>query len=83
MKKIILLPFLFYFSFTAMGQANAQDSAWIRDNYTKKEVYITMRDGVKLFTAIYLPKDATEKHPILMTRTPYSCSPLWRTKFQC
>jgi hypothetical protein len=50
MKKIIPLLFLFYFSITAAAQVNPQDSAWIRDNYTKKEVYITMRDGVKLFT---------------------------------
>ena len=34
-----------------------------------------MRDGVKLFTSIYIPKDSTEKHPILITRTPYSCAP--------
>ena len=81
MKKIIPLLFLFYFSFTATAQVNPQDSAWIRDNYTKKEVYITMRDGVKLFTAIYLPKDATEKHPILMTRTPYSCAPYGEENF--
>jgi len=86
MKKIISLLFLFYFSITAIAQVNpvnvgSQDSAWILDNYTKKEVYITMRDGVKLFTAIYLPKDATEKHPILMTRTPYSCSPYGEQNF--
>lgn len=36
---------------------------------------ITMRDGVKLFTAIYIPKDSSEKHPILFNRTPYSCAP--------
>ena len=34
-----------------------------------------MRDGTKLFTAIYIPKNATEKYPILMVRTPYSCNP--------
>jgi len=34
-----------------------------------------MRDGVKLFTSIYVPKDSTENHPILMERTPYSCAP--------
>lgn len=86
MKKIILLLFLFYFSFAAIAQVNpisvgSQDSAWIRDNYTKKEVSIAMRDGVKLFTSIYLPKDATEKHPILMTRTPYSCAPYGEQNF--
>jgi putative CocE/NonD family hydrolase len=54
---------------------NDQDSAWIVDNYIKQELYIPMRDGVKLFTTIYTPKDKSEKHPILMTRTPYSCAP--------
>ena len=34
-----------------------------------------MRDGIKLYTAVYVPNDNTEKHPILMNRTPYSCSP--------
>jgi uncharacterized protein len=43
--------------------------------YTKKEVMIPMRDGIKLFTAIYAPKDISENHPILMLRTPYSCEP--------
>lgn len=36
---------------------------------------ITMRDGVKLFTAIYIPKDQNEKYPFLIQRTPYSCAP--------
>ena len=43
----------------------------IKDNYTKREVMVEMRDGVKLHTSIYEPKDNTEKHPILMTRTSY------------
>jgi putative CocE/NonD family hydrolase len=86
MKKIIPLVSLLYFSITAISQINpiaigSQDSAWIRDNYAKKEVSITMRDGRKLFTAIYIPKDATEKHPILMIRTPYSCSPYGEQNF--
>jgi uncharacterized protein len=51
------------------------DSLWIHDNYIKTEQYIAMRDSVKLFTTVYAPKDATEKHPIVLTRTPYSCSP--------
>lgn len=68
-------------------QAQNADSAWFVNNYTKTETYITMRDGVKLFTSIYTPKDVSEKHPFLMTRTPYSCRPygeneyveIWRT----
>ena len=51
------------------------DSVWINTNYTKKEVAVSMRDGVKLFTSIYMPKGSAEAHPILLTRTPYSCAP--------
>jgi putative CocE/NonD family hydrolase len=52
------------------------------EHYTKKEVYIPMRDGVKLFTSIYLPNDNAEKHPMLMTRTPYSCAPYGDKEFR-
>jgi putative CocE/NonD family hydrolase len=47
----------------------------IQEIYAKSEVYITMRDGQRLFTIIYAPKDTTQKHPIIMTRTPYSVAP--------
>ena len=43
--------------------------------YDKKEVYITMRDGVKLFTSIYTPKSGRGTNPILLTRTPYNIEP--------
>ena len=39
-----------------------------------------MRDGISLFTAFYIPKDSSVKHPILMNRTPYSCSPYGENK---
>lgn len=58
------------------------NEAWVKEHYIKKEYRITMRDGVKLFTAVYMPKDAKEKHPFLMTRTPYSCAPYGEEKFQ-
>lgn len=54
---------------------SAADSAFIRDNYTKREVMIPMRDGVRLFTSIYTPKDLSKKYPVIMRRSPYSCSP--------
>lgn len=72
---LCLLPTL------GFAQNFEQDSAWIVDNYTKTERYIEMRDGIRLFTTIYAPKDATEKHPILMTRTPYSCRPYGENQF--
>ena len=63
--------------------ASAQniDSVWVVKNYIKKEIYIPMRDGKKLFTAVYMPKDSSEKHPILMERTPYSCAPYGENNF--
>jgi uncharacterized protein len=48
---------------------------YIRAHYTKSEVRIPMRDGVKLFTAIYAPKDRSKQYPILLNRTPYSVRP--------
>jgi putative CocE/NonD family hydrolase len=74
MRKIFL-SFQFIFIVLVASAQTDQDSLWIRDNYTKLEQYIPMRDGAKLFTSIYLPKDLSEKHPILMNRTPYSCAP--------
>ncbi|MFT6245674.1 MAG: putative CocE/NonD family hydrolase [Salibacteraceae bacterium] len=45
------------------------------DDYQKEEVYIEMRDGVKLFTSIYSPKEPKEDYPVLMIRTCYSVAP--------
>src|SRR5262250_3398091 len=86
MKKIAHGVLFLFFPILSFAQNMtispwSQDSAWVWDNYTKKEVYIPMRDGIKLFTAIYMPKDLTEKHPILMTRTPYSCAPYGEENF--
>jgi putative CocE/NonD family hydrolase len=52
-------------------------------HYTKYEYKIPMRDGVHLFTAVYVPKDASasQKYPFLMTRTPYSIAPYGEDKF--
>ena len=81
---LLLIPFV--------SNAQNADSVWLVNNYTKQEVYITMRDGVRLFTSIYSPKDNdannkphgnpdnrvpeprlfSDKHPVLMMRTPYS-----------
>jgi putative CocE/NonD family hydrolase len=79
MYKLLSFAALIVFSFSAAAQ-NA-DSTWFVNNYTKKEVYIPMRDGVKLFTSFYIPKDKSEKHPFLMGRTPYSCAPYGEDKF--
>jgi uncharacterized protein len=50
---------------------------YIRSHYTKFEYRIPMRDGVRLFTAVYVPNDASAKkrYPLLLVRTPYSTAP--------
>ena len=79
MNKLFLICIIGSFSYSTTAQN--MDSTWFVNNYSKKEIYISMRDGVKLFTSLYIPKDNTEKHPFLMTRTPYSCAPYGEDKF--
>jgi len=70
------------FPLFSLAQNDLPDSVWISKNYQKIERMIPMRDGVKLFTAIYVPKDSSSKHPILFTRTPYSCAPYGERNFR-
>jgi putative CocE/NonD family hydrolase len=58
--------------------ARAQDETpefSIPEHYSKFEHRIAMRDGITLYTAVYVPKDLTRSYPILLMRTPYSCGP--------
>ena len=80
MKKNLFVFVLATYCIFLNGQ-NA-DSIWIVNNYTKSERQIPMRDGVKLFTSIYIPKDVSEDHPILITRSPYSCAPYGEDKWK-
>jgi hypothetical protein len=63
------------------AKATIKDT-YVKDNYIKKEVSITMRDGIKLHTTIYSPKDISKVYPILLQRTPYSCRPYGNDKFR-
>src|SRR6266566_6923168 len=56
-------------------QLHAQGLEYVQANYTKFEHRIPMRDGAKLFTAVYVPKDDSKPYPILLTRTPYTVAP--------
>ncbi|KQQ45873.1 X-Pro dipeptidyl-peptidase [Duganella sp. Leaf126] len=59
--------------FTHADDAPAMSgAASVRAQYTKYEYRIPMRDGTRLFTAVYVPKDASRRYPFLMERTPYS-----------
>jgi len=77
MKKTVF-SFLYLITslFVSAQKSNSSLSLqFIKDNYTKLESMIPMRDGIKLYTAIYIPKDSAEAYPFLLMRTPYSCSP--------
>lgn len=74
MKKLLAIIFLFQF---AQFSVNGQDlnENYVKENYNKIEEYITMRDGTRLFTSIYSPKDTSKNYPILLNRTPYTVAP--------
>jgi uncharacterized protein len=58
-----------------------EESNSLKKLYSKKEVYIPMRDGAQLYTAIYSPRDTSVKYPILMVKTPYGIKPYGKDNF--
>ncbi|KIX22169.1 X-Pro dipeptidyl-peptidase [Flavobacterium sp. 316] len=76
--KFLIKTLLLILSLSAFSQED------LASNYDKKEIYITMRDGVKLFTSIYIPKDISKdkKYPFLMQRTCYSVAPYGEENFK-
>jgi putative CocE/NonD family hydrolase len=58
-----------------MPDAPRGSPEWLSARLTKTEVYIPMRDGVRLFTSFYVPKDTTQAYPIILRRTPYNSEP--------
>ena len=50
-------------------------SKQIRASYAKFEYRIPMRDGIRLFTSVYIPNNRSETYPILLVRTPYTVAP--------
>jgi putative CocE/NonD family hydrolase len=76
MKRYLLLALSFMLlAFCSYAQPNTSDADYIKANYQKYEYQIPMRDGKKLFTSVYVPKDQSKKYPIMMDRTPYSVAP--------
>jgi len=59
----------------AAEQSADTDAVWLAEHYTKYEHRIPMRDGLRLFTRFYVPKDDSEAWPIILTRTPYALKP--------
>lgn len=67
---------------TTKKEKSEVSDTYVAENYTKKEVDIEMRDGVKLHTTMYAPKDTSREYPIIMQRTPYSSQPYGEGKFK-
>lgn len=74
MRNYYLLLFVLIFPAYLFSQSLNQDSLYMREHYEKAEYRIPMRDGARLFTVVYTPKDKAKPYPILMNRTCYNAS---------
>lgn len=79
---VLILVINTLFSCKKTPSKTQQKFKYVEENYNKLETAITMRDGVKLFTSIYTPKDNSKTYPILLQRTPYSTRPYGANKFK-
>jgi putative CocE/NonD family hydrolase len=75
---------LIFAGFIQAADEKEQDERadYIRSHYAKYEYHIPMRDGTKLFTAVYVPYDKSSKHPMMMQRTPYRVAPYGSDKYK-
>lgn len=73
--------FLYLAAAVSFCQAAVGQDDFVKENFTKTETNINMRDGIKLYTVIYAPKDQSMAWPILMERTPYSVGPYGENKY--
>ncbi len=80
MKKTFYI-FSVLLSFFILTSSFAQNVIKLDSVFYKEEYRIPMRDGVKLFTSVYIPRDTTKDYPILLWRTPYSVGPYGKEKF--
>ena len=83
-KLLSIFTILAFGNISLLGQAAqtppTELAKYIQENYTKREEMISMRDGVRLFTSIYEPKDKSQKYPIMFDRTPYTVAPYGKDK---
>ncbi len=73
--RSIVMATLVFLVTLAEVHVQAQGIEHVKANYTKYEYRIPMRDGKRLFTSVYVPKDSSRTYPFLMTRTPYNVKP--------
>ena len=73
LRKIISTGIILLVTVAAQAVPHLSE-AWLRAHYGKQEVYVPMRDGVRLHTAVYEPKDSLP-HPVILLRTCYGLEP--------
>ena len=80
---VLLLPASAPWS-AADGPRTPQQSHedYLRENYVKTEHMVPMRDGVRLYTLVYTPRDDTKEYPVMLFRTPYSIGPYEADRFR-
>ena len=71
MRQLFVCFFLFTCT-VAMAQTEAN---YVKEHYIKIDTSIVMRDGIKLYTIIFVPKDSAQQYPFLLERTPYCAGP--------
>ncbi len=79
-RSVTLIVWCVIATITFQAQPSAQTAAQqpafnVRENYAKSEHMVPMRDGIRLFTIVYAPKDQSRRYPILITRTAYGIQP--------
>jgi predicted acyl esterase len=65
-----------------IAQGGQPDSLYTREHYTKAEYMVPMRDGAKLYTIVYAPKDTSQTYPFMLVRTPYGIPPYPLTEYR-
>jgi len=70
--RIILSLIVLLVTLGVNGKQLDKDSLYMSENYEMSEHKITMRDGIQLYTIVYVPKDHSKKYPILLNRTCYN-----------
>lgn len=74
-SNLLIVAAIFIILMAVSASAYSQSMDALKKKYDKQEVYITMRDGVRLFTSIYTPKSKSGTYPMLLNRTPYNIEP--------
>ena len=72
--RLLIICCLLISGLALSAQDSAITTAYVKRHYDKFEYMIPMRDGNKLFTLVYVPKDKSKQWPILMNRTCYNAS---------